>query len=426
MQKQLQFIKAKLGAIMSLLLMFNQAAAQAQNSANSDKTKWLTANIKNNNSNNNALTKLKALSAKEDCSQQSNSIIVSCPDNPSHPIKLRPFMANRRLPSRHELELALVEQKAKLAEENNARLTGQISTFVVGNENKYLASPKQTNPMISKLDNSNHIFNKQATNKYNFSAMKQAEQQLISIGRQLNQKNQSVSQTAINSDLSPNRISTINGPTANPFLKLPADTPTIKSNNLPSTNISSNNPLPLSDTQATGCTESVVDNSSGPSAFSLPLIKSNTSLSGNASAFGTAGPPPFPLNLLPEASLKQIIKNLAGKNYSHNTPKVAFGSWHSGIPLTNASNNKAANLPYAGFQSHLTSQKINKKNNYHRLSALPAVTVSPTNSSKQRRQSINNQQNNSARNRMLLESQVKVAAYPSYTTQSLKSWNFAQ
>ncbi len=41
-------------------------------------------------------------------------------------------MANRKLPSRRDLELALTEQKAKLAEENNARLNGQISTFIVG------------------------------------------------------------------------------------------------------------------------------------------------------------------------------------------------------------------------------------------------------------------------------------------------------
>jgi hypothetical protein len=168
----------------------------------------------------------------------------------------------------------------------------------------------------------------------------------------------------------------------------------------------------------------------GPSAFSLPTIApSNPQVS--SAGFGTAGPPPFPLNLLPEASLKQLVRSLAGNKSTHssNAPQAGFGSWHSPSPLSSVQGNRSTGLSYAGFQSHLVSpySHNNKRINGHRIAALPAVTGSPIKGNhRQTSRDATNAKDTAARNRMLLESQVRVAAYPLYATQSLRPWNFAQ
>jgi hypothetical protein len=57
----------------------------------------------------------------------------------------------------------------------------------------------------------------------------------------------------------------------------------------------------------------------------------------------SAGPPPFPLNLLPEESLKQLVKG-SSINRAHLGPRVYFGCWHN--------NGGAVALPHAGFQNY--------------------------------------------------------------------------
>ncbi len=90
--------------------------------------------------------------------------------------------------------------------------------------------------------------------------------------------------------------------------------------------------------------------SPGPSAFSLPAPALSAPPQFASSGFGAAGPTPFPLNLLPEASLKQLVKTIAGRRTSSaNTQQVAFGSWHSASTLSSMSGNHVTNLPYAGF-----------------------------------------------------------------------------
>ncbi len=429
MEKRVQLIKQKAGVGLSLFLVLtNQMAAQAGTC--SDKTKWLTNNLEKplKGTSDQSLTTLKALSAQPENSKQTNSIIVSCSDDPTHTIKLRPFMANRKLPSRHELELALIEQKAKLAQENDARLSGQVSTFVVGEDNQAspsiqpypsnsyrqrAAEPKHDN--LTRLKNVSRNYFLQSPTKSaqnSFSLMKQAEQHLLSTGKQ--QMTQSNS-FATNSATGEQTISSVNGS---------------------SINIEALNSMPINATNSQAMPVVPMNWTSeecGPSAFSLSTNALRKQIQVSSSDFGAAGPPPFPLNLLPEASLKQLIKSLAGSRSSSsstNGSNVAFGSWHSPYPLNSVSGNRSSNLPYAGFQSHLTKPyaSSDKKANFHYVSALPAVTGAHRKSSarKQKTRDAANQRDAAIRVRMLLDSQVRVATYPAYTTQSLKPWNFAQ
>ncbi len=389
MDKQNQFIVHKAGLGLSItLVLVNQLAAQAGTA--SDKTQWLTKSIGQAKQSNATIT-LQPLSAREDTQEKSS--ISDAADTPKYNVKMRPFIPNRRLPSRRDLEAALIEQKAKLAEENNARLNGQISTFVVGAESQN--SPAST--YNSSIYNRNFIsrnYVKQSTPKSrqaNFSFMKQAEQHLLSTS--MPQPNQ---QTNIST--TPNSVPTM--PLAALAPTVPIPSPTIMNQLMVNPSIDAYSPT-----------------------MSLAQPSYGTLNNQTNSGFGSAGPPPFPLNLVPEATLKQLIRSLAGGGSSRfsNAPRAAFGSWHS-----NASYN---NLSYGGFQTHLANRSLPPSNiKTYRISALPAVTGSPIRSNirQQKSQNISNQKDTAARNRMLIESQIRVATYPTYTTQSLRPWNFAQ
>ncbi|MDR3615697.1 MAG: hypothetical protein P4L53_19215 [Candidatus Obscuribacterales bacterium] len=79
---------------------------------------------------------------------------------------------------------------------------------------------------------------------------------------------------------------------------------------------------------------------------------------------GTAGPPPFPLNLLPEQSLKQLLGAKgappAGAAPTVNAPRKVnappsfFGSWHGSMPTAKAG--PSSHLASSGFQSHMHSR----------------------------------------------------------------------
>ena len=64
---------------------------------------------------------------------------------------------------------------------------------------------------------------------------------------------------------------------------------------------------------------------------------------------GTAGPAPFPLNLLPQQSLKQVLGASAVPSRPQSrAPQAAFGSWHQGMQ-----SRMVTGLAPAGFHSNL-------------------------------------------------------------------------
>lgn len=64
------------------------------------------------------------------------------------------------------------------------------------------------------------------------------------------------------------------------------------------------------------------------------------------------GPPPFPLNLLPQDKLQEFVGRRKQQKIA--THPVYFGSWHK--PVAQIQQRPA--LPYAGFQTHMQSQRI--------------------------------------------------------------------
>jgi hypothetical protein len=72
------------------------------------------------------------------------------------------------------------------------------------------------------------------------------------------------------------------------------------------------------------------------------LNANDNSQTGENSEFGSAGPPPFPLNLIPPQALHDLIAR--GHHTKIDAPPVFFGSWHQ---------TQAQSLPSGGFHSNI-------------------------------------------------------------------------
>ncbi len=130
MTKQIKLIRLATSLTLPLsLVLFSPLASQASDNTLSDKTQWLTSSLDETERSNAKEPILKALSAVEDARPAGKSIIVRSVDNPRYAVKLRPFIAHRKLPSRRDLELALQAEQARMAETENHRLNGQVSAF---------------------------------------------------------------------------------------------------------------------------------------------------------------------------------------------------------------------------------------------------------------------------------------------------------
>ncbi len=109
------------------------------------------------------------------------------------------------------------------------------------------------------------------------------------------------------------------------------------------------------------------------------------------------GPPPFPLNLLPQDQLKEFVGRRKQQKLS--APHVYFGSWHRQI-----SAQAPAALPYAGFQTHLACRRI-LANNYSQYASRIGYPQSNAASRKAKK---------SANNHYSPVSHSAIAVYPSY------------
>ena len=144
---------------------------------------------------------------------------------------------------------------------------------------------------------------------------------------------------------------------------------------------------------------------SGREATTLALAHSKevaqSSSAGDTPTRPDIGPPPFPLNLLPPDALQDLVGRKSRKRID--APPAYFGSWHAPI-VTNT-------LPQIGFQSHIASCRITQGNFSH---FAPLVAV-PTNSKLRQRHSTKSQ-------RQMCQANLcsgHVATYPSYEALSL-------
>lgn len=348
--------------------------------------------------------------AHEDAGQ---SIVVSCPDNPDHLVKLRPFVPNRQLPSRAQMA-ALQEERAQMAEQaqSQAVLNGKVSAFA---NSGYDPCARTTNAShrVNRLRRSNqapvlhasvvntsaaqfcipYIEQAQSTNlpaiepvntvkdtNQNFSFLRMAEQHLSSLfnhppDMSAGSQTQPAATTQFSETFSSNQLPPL------PPVQLNEQMP--------------NQPLSLS---------------VSPVAFTPSMSQT--------SGYGSAGPPPFPLNLLPAPALKQLIRSMAYGSTSHasNSPPSYFGSWHNNFsPGVNSSINSYSNrLPQGNFHSYLQLAYMHRNIRY---SSAPWVvtTAAVRRSAAARKQSV---RKNSL--------QAKLVSYPAYATQSVPVSHLAQ
>jgi hypothetical protein len=306
-----------------------QSAGQATETAISDKADWIKDNLV-------ALEKAKEpfklryqkpTLAKSETKLTDNALGLTT----SKQLKqLRPFLANRRLPTERELERGLIAQTPRLAIDPSTPLNGKVATYYNGAnyDSAYssaaparFASAAGQNQQISQLA---HRFAKAAATTG--SAIPQS---------------QSDSQTS--GSFNPNDYPSaqeINGHQSSvpPQLGFPLMRQAERHlNEQPQ------------DTAAANADQAIIDQYAQMEFGGDDPSSGGANLS--ASSGSSAGPPPFPLNLLPQSSLKQLVRGMA-RPTRLNGPQPYFGCWHGGQGSTSRFTTPR-NLPQAGFHSYI-------------------------------------------------------------------------
>jgi hypothetical protein len=366
----------------------SQLASCADTEAAGDTANWLKASIGSLDSNDSqGKTKLVGQKAQAQSlaklvsNSGSKSIVLS---TNGRAVRLMPFVPNRKLPSKADLQAQLIPQTAKLAPESNKPLEGQVSLF-----------DKATPPLaqaIAHVRPSASLSDDKAVSKKNLS-------NIVALGK-----------AAYAAAKSPQ--------TAFPFLKQaehalldqPSEQPTATTT---STQPVSSKPAANLDQQMANEyaqmqleLRAAQQNRGNQTMAAQSVHQSNSVMNdqiagqGNATV-GSAGPPPFPLSLLPQASLKQLVRGM-GSRPKCNAPAVYFGCWHN-----------RSGLPSSGFYHYAQSSKLRYRSTLSRTASrrLPA-TVYSAKRVKQNAQPVN-------RNTLLARGFtqpriVKVAAYPAY------------
>jgi hypothetical protein len=224
-------------------------------------------------------------------------------------VRLRAFMPGRRLPSKSELATKLVSQQAQMAPETQSSLNGNVSESITRS-----------------------AYGEAASNPYFSTAPRVVLNQVQAVARQLKnaKKRSAVANNIHPTSIAPQTASTPLSATAD-FGQLSKD--------IPSSWMASDKNLSVLEAPV-------------PTAQDMAQINQMQEQSrAQAQEGGTAGPPPFPLNLLPQQSLKQFVGQTAaaGRPQQKLAPQAGFGSWHAaGTP-----SRLTAGLAPAGFHSNL-------------------------------------------------------------------------
>jgi len=340
-------VSVNLAAVIPIV---SQAAGQAAEKAISDKAAWLKENLASMGEKKGAV-KLKSQTARlaKALDDRLDGLTPT-----SQLSNLRPFVPNRKLPSQKELDQALVAQTAKLAQESTGTLNGKISTFYNSSNpdysNKAVFSPKtiaSTGTSLKPFSRSIHqIFSNIATG---------------------NSAKPSASAPSVNSIPAASEPSEQQA-SVSPQLGFPLMRQAERYLN----------DQPETDAQARA-DQAVIDRYAQTEfGGSNPDDQGNGGESFAADTASSAGPPPFPLNLLPQSSLKQLVRGMARPT----RPTAAlsrqpyFGSWR-GNP--GAGQYMAPrNLPVAGFHSYVRSYGFCRPNNWQPRQRLVARPYFPS------------------------------------------------
>ncbi len=295
-------------------------AAQAADGAVSDKAQWLKQNLSRVDKSPPPGERKIALSGVSDAGLGRQP-------------RLRPFMPNRKLPSKRDLELALVAQQGQLDEgrlssqavSGQGALCGQVSTFAV----------QQETSAYSKIP----------------ASLSSAYDKVSRFGRRPAPR-----VTPGQSPSLPGQVASAPGPrSAIPRIPEPSE---LNNNVWPvlpqppgehlvrqSGALLMQAPV-LTPDEKQMYDELVELNRSGRLQKQLSAgfnAQSQPSEQPVAAAPSDPGPPPFPLNMLPSGALKGLL----GRSRPNiEAPRAYFGSWHKSASLSQ--------LPETGFHSNIT------------------------------------------------------------------------
>lgn len=250
-------------------------------------------------------------------------------------VKLRPFVPNRKLPSKRDLELELLAQTPRMAAPPQTSLSGQISEFGAQSMTEMPRSYNQQS--ISTYDSA-------TLNRY--AAPRVAPNQVIATPGQVRVNRQARRPAARPMSFQP-QVASSTGSSSNDWLGQPragermihqggallAQAPAA----VPSEERLADLGYPSADEIATPAAP--MPSSSGNDIIRPPQMQNQIE-----SQQGP-GPAPFPLSLLPQDQLKSLIRSRVKNKVQ--APPAYFGSWHG--PQT------ASNLPPGGFQTHMHS-----------------------------------------------------------------------
>lgn len=292
----------------------------------SDKTVWLKENLK-------ALDKtpkLKKLTPKAAVLPQgANSAqpkdelndLVSA----RYTCQLRPFLPNRKLPSQKELDQALVAQTPRLAPVLSSSLSGSVSAFDHIDEAKTIFS------YARPITNSKTINVHKATSSSVHPAKSQSNIASKAILDPVDYQSTSTNSAAVKIDAGPAE-NVGNQPTLPPPVGF--HLMRLAEQHL------------FTPTETSPADQAIIDQYAQSELGENNSASVGLSSQGDAyAATDRAGPAPFPLNLLPQASLKQLMRGMVHPGPKCNGPQPYFGCWHR--------TRQANGLMPAGFQSHI-------------------------------------------------------------------------
>lgn len=312
-----------------------QTAGQAQGPAISDKAQWLKDSLA-------TVQKTKGLSATAGLLPEAKETTLcksqdplDCLTKSSDLACCRPFVKERRLPSEKDLSHALVSQAPRLAISPASTLSGSVSTYSVPAMPSFLST--KTTESTSKPS----FVPKLAIPKFSQSPSQVADR-LVNAHNQLPKVKSGLDQS----------------PTTAGNTGMPESTPLA-----PPSLISSHSGFALM-RQA----EQELFVPSEPEALTrqdLAIVdryaESQDADSAPLSNSGSAGPPPFPLNLLPEASIKQLMRGMANPGKSA-VRGASFGAWGRGQRAAQSYCTRA--LPLGSFQSHIHTTRFIARNGF--------------------------------------------------------------
>jgi hypothetical protein len=242
---------------------------------------------------------------------------------------LRPFVPHRPLPTRAELEIALKAQEPKMAVEASPTLNGNVSGFYQSNNDNIYPSYNESAPAPRISQNS-----------------------AIGLRQTKTQRIADISRNLIKSMPMLNQAASANVPSR----PLNAPISMMKDLSLATREQSSVPPqsgFPMMQRaehrllDSYNCNSEEGNNTISAADMQIapePPAGATADRMDSAGTVSSAGPPPFPLNLLPEASLKKFIRGSLGGGGISRGPRVYFGSWHG--------TTMARSLPAGGFHNY--------------------------------------------------------------------------